>query len=388
MRDLVRLEHFEVGEGCSKLGKTLLATDLQKLSHLRVLHYYQHVFLPGVVLQLSNFVQLSELLVYSTMNSTGTLISLVGNLPYKKEVNSCCEEIREVASGRHLLGSVFHLVNPLSIQRLVIEDVRNLANLNGIAFLAGSLKYLTLACLPNLTCLSGIETLVRLQRLSIDTCESIEELPSLSLMTDLQDLTLKKCSKLKSLDGCKAKWVRLIDCKEMGHFPLSLNDTRLSYLSIHGSKFASIDALVQWAVTPANDENSLSLCRASLEALAWEFCHNYNEAEAQMKLGKRLLETVAVELINRLISNDDDCFDFFTAWIMQAPALGVFWVITDERFESMRRLLGDVSSKRKRWLKEQCQSNTLFQEHVISSLAAVPPDLFPSYVRTVSLGLG
>lgn len=83
------------------------------------------------------------------------------------------------------------------------------------------------------------------------------------------------------------------------------------------------------------------------------------DVEVRMRMGKMVLQTVGVELIERRIPKDDDCYDF-SAW--------AYW--PDRMHRRTVEMLEEVSSKSKSWLKEQCQSNTLFQEHIIGCLAA------------------
>lgn len=80
-----------------------------------------------------------------------------------------------------------------------------------------------------------------------------------------------------------------------------------------------------------------------------------------MSRAKMVLETVGVELIDRLIADDEDCYDF-TAWASAWPGC--------EMHRRTVEMLGELSSKSKSWLKEKCQSNTHFKEHVIACLAA------------------
>ncbi|MCO5575249.1 hypothetical protein L7F22_029049 [Adiantum nelumboides] len=360
---LVSLEYFNV-MNCANLQ--VLLSDLQDLTKLSDLYYYQHTFLPSTVFNVRNLKNLEDLVLCTNSGvfDAGMLMGLenVENLERLKldgcmttdEMVSCVETNCNAFLDLTMVLGVPESPSLSSIIVLELAGLQNLVSLNGVGFLP-RLHALDLKNLQNLSCLQGIECL-----------------------TNLVCLRVRDCVKLRCVEGCGAMAhlaiVNLIGCKSLACFPPvdDMNLSRLETLRIEGSKFASIEAMVSWVVEQDGPDEILR--EASLEALEWELCNNLRDKPREKReLEVRLVKTVGAELINRLIPNDDDCFDFdMLASEMVAMASKTLIPYPDAAVTLMR----SMASVPKRCLIGKCQLDIDFIESdVLHSLTQTHPSL-------------
>lgn len=383
---LVSLETFRVGESCPNLQVFLC--ELENLARLQRIECQSHYF-GSLLFNMTNLVNLEYLKIG---DADGWLIDSEGGLihPGQNSLgNNSDQEVDFIDFAMLGAGGVTrpsHLSNLQSISHLALKGLRSLASLNGIEFLL-PLEHLSLRNLQNLTCLKAIEFLINLQIFKLKECESVEELPSLCALVNVNTLYIRHCVKLKAVEGCdamtKLSTACFMGCKSLEILPLGYGtltrmQTRLD-LSISGTKFAHIDALIEWAL---DTEAPVILRKASLSSLDIE-CY-FNLSEMPMERSPKVITRVVQQLVQ-----ENKCLELLE------------WAnVLEERWRSFERskvdypdtlveLLRAMATMPKEGAQEKCRSDTGFKLDVAKCLAQTDRVLvynFFSLLKDVLMG--